>query len=115
MVTALYLFGPLRDSKVFRRQVGGQEVTVALCHHRSGVLSTINCGRHSMTYERGIRMTYDTGKVEQIVWSLPEVDDDACREMISHWLRVINDEVTEWPTLALGYEAYVAIHGEETS
>jgi len=113
VVTALYLFGPLRDSKVFRCLVYGQDVIVALCHHKSGVLSTINCGKLSTDYERGIRIMYNSGEVEEFTWKSPDVNDDTYREMISHWLRVINDKVTEWPTLALGYEAYITVHGEE--
>jgi len=114
MVTALYLFGSLQDSKVFRRRVDGGDVIVALCCHKSGVLSTINYGNHSISYERGIRIMYNSGKVEQVTWDSPDVNDNIYRKMISHWLRAIKDQGIEWPTLALGYEAYLTIkHGEE--
>jgi hypothetical protein len=80
VVTALYLFGPLRDSKVFRRVVYGQDVIAVLCQHKSGVLSTINCGKLSTDYERGIQIMYSSGKVERVTWNSPDVNMTVCKE-----------------------------------
>lgn len=118
-MTALWLFGPVEETHALWRTTGkskGIDAISIVSKHASGVLVTINSGWHAAAYQRGIRVVFKDGTVEQIGWSSP-ADDAICNQsyaaMIDHWLLAIEtNNVDVRPSLLDGYWAYKLMQGE---
>lgn len=126
-MTALWLFGPAVmgqiDGKdqvaVMKQQTGkskGADVISVLCRHKSGVITTINSGWHAAQYQRGIRVVFADGTVEELGWTSPEHDsivNQSYSAMLDHWLQAIaENDINVRPNLLDGYRAYKLMQGE---
>lgn len=118
-MTALWMFGPaeeVKNMKTYTAKSKGADALICMVRHKSGVLTTINSGWHAAQYQRGIRVVFKDGSVEELGWSSPQ-DDVICNQsytaMLDHWLEAIRThDVNVRPSLLDGYRAYKLMQGE---
>lgn len=118
-MTALWLFGPAHEVKTFKNYTGkskGADNVVAAVFHKNGIVTTINSGWHAAAYQRGIRVVFADGTVEELGWTSPEHDsivNQSYSAMLDHWLQAIaENDINVRPSLMDGYRAYKLMQGE---
>lgn len=118
-MTALWLFGPAVEVAAYKQHTGksnAADAMVVACHHHSGTLTTINSGWHAAHYQRGIRVVFRDGTVEEIGWTTPTDDaivNQSYADMLDYWLKAIAENDCEVrPSLLDGYRAYKLMQGE---